>query len=54
MTNQLWPATNGVIPKTAEEWKKHFDYMAELGRQLRQKGPKRGGRIVSDPKKERA
>jgi hypothetical protein len=36
MSDKLWPATNGVIPKTPAEWKIHFDYMAELGRQLRQ------------------
>jgi hypothetical protein len=34
-SNKLWPATGGRLPRTPAEWKKHLDYMAERGRQLR-------------------
>jgi hypothetical protein len=35
MSGKLWPATNGLIPKTPDQWRRHFDYMAEKGRALR-------------------
>jgi hypothetical protein len=44
----LWAATGGKIPKSPEEWKKHFDFMAEYGRQQRQDRQKTVGTVVDD------